>query len=242
MSDKLSALLPTPRNMNNKAQPAATSTYHHGDLRNALIAQGRLQLEQLGPQELSLRSLARAVGVSEAAPSRHFAGKAGLLAAIAADGFHELAQIRHRISGSKQGALVIAYQMMSSYVSFAREHRGLFNLMTGPRILARDEYPELAAQSARSFGAFAGAIANYAQSCGWDDEALQLVGHGAWAMEHGIATLILSERLPRPDLPVDVDAMIEFSIHMYLCAIKAGPTAFKKLSDKTAKDVAAART
>jgi AcrR family transcriptional regulator len=225
--------------MNDKALPAATGTYHHGDLRNALIAQGRLQLEQLGPQELSLRSLARAVGVSEAAPSRHFAGKAGLLAAIAADGFHELAQIRHRISGSRQGALAIAYQMMSSYVAFARSHRGLFNLMTGPRILARDEYPELAGQSARSFGAFAGAIANYARSCGWDEEELQFVAHGAWAMEHGVATLILSERLPRPDLPTDLDATIDFSIHMYLCAIKAGPAAFRKLADKAVKDVAA---
>lgn len=227
--------------MNEETLSATGGSYHHGNLRNALIAQGRLQLEQLGPQELSLRSLARAVGVSEAAPSRHFAGKAGLLAAIAADGFHELAQIRQRISESRQGALAAAYQMMSSYVAFAREHRGLFNLMTGPRIVPRDDYPELGIQSARSFGAFAGAIAGYARSCGWGEDSLQLVAHGAWAMEHGLATLVLSERVPRHDMPVEVDAMIEFSIHMYLSAVKSGPAAFKKLMDKATKDTTASQ-
>jgi len=215
--------------MTNRAPRAAPGAYHHGNLRNALITQGRLQLEQFGPQELSLRELARAVGVSEAAPSRHFTGKAGLLAAIAADGFRELVEIRRGISTSRQSELAIAAQMMSSYVEFARQHRGLFNLMAGPRIVPRDD-AELAAQSAESFAAFADAISNYARSCGWTDDSLKLVTHGAWAMEHGLATLILSERVPRPAGPVDVDAMIRFSIQMYLSAIRSGPSAFAELS------------
>lgn len=60
-------------------------------------------------------------------------------------------------------------------------------------------------------------------------------------MEHGLATLILSERVPRADMPTDVDMMIEFSIHMYLSAVKSGPAAFRKLADKAAKDAAASR-
>ena len=207
----------------------SSGSYHHGSLRNALIAQGRLELEKTGPQELSLRSLARSVGVSEAAPARHFAGKAGLLAAIAADGFRELAQSRVRLSKSTESELRIAYRMMESYVAFARKHRGLFNLMVGPRIVAREDYPELLEQSAASFMTFAEAIRKYAVSCGWESESLPLVVHGAWAMEHGIATLILSDRVPRQDLTVSVAAMAEFSINMFLAAVHAGPAPFAKL-------------
>jgi hypothetical protein len=62
-----------------KASAVSAAPYHHGNLRNALIAEGRRVLEEVGVRELSLRNLARAVGVSEAAPSRHFPGKEGLL-------------------------------------------------------------------------------------------------------------------------------------------------------------------
>src|SRR3989442_7084727 len=67
------------------------ASYHHGDLRNALIAEGRTLLELKGARDLSLRETARRAGVSIAAPSRHFDGKEALLAAIAASGFRELA-------------------------------------------------------------------------------------------------------------------------------------------------------
>jgi hypothetical protein len=119
--------------------------------------------------------------------------------------------------------------MMSSYVDFARANRGLFNLMTGPRIASRNDYPELGIESARSFAAFANALASYAQACKWGQDDLSLVAHGAWAMEHGLATLILSDRIPRPDMPIDVDATIRFAIQMYLSAIKAGPGALRVL-------------
>lgn len=208
--------------------------YHHGNLRNALIAQGRLELEKMGPQELSLRNLARAVGVSEAAPSRHFAGKAGLLAAIAADGFMELASIRFRIAHSGDDALTVVYRMMDSYVDFARAHKGLFNLMVGPRIVARDAYPELSERSAESFTAFARAVEQYAKECGWKKESLPFVVHAAWAMEHGLATLILSERVPRTEMPIAIGPMVHFSINMFLHAIAAGPKHLEALLNATA--------
>jgi AcrR family transcriptional regulator len=216
--------------------PRPTSgSYHHGNLRNALIAQGRLELEKMGPQELSLRNLARAVGVSEAAPARHFAGKAGLLAAIAADGFTELAGIRFRIANSGDDALTVAYRMMDAYVDFAQAHKGLFNLMVGPRIVARDEYPDLSERSVDSFSAFAQAVKEYAKECGWKKETLPFVVHGAWAMEHGLATLILSERVPRQEMPLAISPMVHFSISMFLHAIAAGPKHLEALLNATAR-------
>src|SRR5258708_15858992 len=66
-------------------------SYHHGDLRNALIQAGLELLSEGGAQELDLRKVARRAGVSHAAPYRHFADKQALIAAINEEGFHWLA-------------------------------------------------------------------------------------------------------------------------------------------------------
>src|SRR5258708_29712691 len=67
-------------------------SYHHGDLRNALIQAGLELLAEGGAQELDLRKVARRAGVSHAAPYRHFADKQALIAAINEEGFHWLAE------------------------------------------------------------------------------------------------------------------------------------------------------
>src|SRR5215212_4914161 len=79
---------------NNNSNPPsqATKRYHHGDLRNALIRAGQELLAQEGIAGLDMRKVARAAGVSHAAPYRHFADKQALLAAIAEDGFYQLAE------------------------------------------------------------------------------------------------------------------------------------------------------
>ncbi|QBR01395.1 TetR/AcrR family transcriptional regulator [Paraburkholderia pallida] len=215
--------------MSSKPPPATATPYHHGDLRNALIAEGRRALEEVGAHELSLRYLARAVGVSEAAPSRHFAGKEGLLAAIAADGWRDLATIRSGILKSDDPAMTKAYRMMRAYVEFAQTHKGLFDLMVGPRIVARDLYPELTEEGTKSFGLFAKVVEQAALESGWKKNALTLVTHAAWGVEHGLATLILSDRVPRSDLPVRLDQMIHFSISVFLSAIDAGPAHLEKV-------------
>src|SRR4051812_12158669 len=133
--------------------------YHHGDLRNALIAAGLEALDEVGARELSLRHVARCVGVSEAAPSRHFDGKEGLLAAMAAEGFRRLAASRASIVAGKATAREQAHRMLVSYVRFAQQHKGLFDLMVGPRILARDAHVELAEASKSSFDVFADSVA-----------------------------------------------------------------------------------
>lgn len=194
-----------------------------------MIAEGRRALEEIGAHELSLRYLARAVGVSEAAPSRHFAGKEGLLAAIAADGWRDLAALRREILTSDDTAATAAYRMLRVYVEFARHHKGLFDLMVGPRIVARDSYPELTEEGSRSFGLFASSVERAALERGWPKNALNLVTHAAWSMEHGLATLILSDRVPLSDRPIQIDHMIHFSIGLFLSAVAAGPAHLEKM-------------
>lgn len=214
---------------------AVARTYHHGDLRNALLLEGRRLLEEKGAAELSLRELARRVGVSEAAPSRHFSGKEELLAGVASDGFRELAAQRLALTELKLGKLELVREMLLSYVRYAQANKGVFNLMVGPRILDAHRHGELLQVGATSFNLFSDSVVALALEHGWPRRQVELVAHSAWALEHGLATLILADRAPRQDRNVDLLQMIDFSIAMLLSAIVAGPDALQKIAKPAAK-------
>lgn len=204
-------------------------SYHHGNLRHALLVEGRRLLEEKGPIELSMREVARGVGVSEAAPARHFGGKDGLLAAIATQGFHDLLDVRLELRARGLGKLELASEMMSSYVNFAVRNRGVFNLMVGPRLLNADEYEEMKVAGRRSFELFSSSIVDLALEQGWPPEETELVAHGAWAVEHGLATLVLAERAPRSEKGMQLSEMIDFAIALVLSAIASGPSHFERV-------------
>ncbi|MFE7127593.1 TetR/AcrR family transcriptional regulator [Streptomyces sp. NPDC057617] len=112
----------------------APRPYHHGDLRTALLRQAERTLAEHGADGLSLRELAREVGVSHAAPRRHFPDKRALLDALAEVGYERLGR---RLDAALNGAegdvterLVLFAQV---YVEFAVEHRELLGLMHGPK-------------------------------------------------------------------------------------------------------------
>src|SRR5579875_3424668 len=113
-----------------KAAPARVARYHHGDLRNALLAAAEAILEREGLNGLTLRAVARAGGVSHAAPAHHFGDLTGLLSELAAAGFRRLAErfdAAMAASGAEPDARLAA--MGRAYVAFARAHPGLFTLM-----------------------------------------------------------------------------------------------------------------
>ena len=85
--------------MHDMTESAPTKTYHHGNLRAELLDTAIEQLRENGAEDLSLRALARAIGVSQTAPYRHFADKSELLAAMATRGYRELyAALREAVS------------------------------------------------------------------------------------------------------------------------------------------------
>lgn len=99
--------------------------YHHGDLRQALIDAGAALMEEGGTDGLSLRGVARAAGVSQAAPYNHFANKDALLAAIAADArlTADLDAVRTAFADplERLGAMGRLYVMLSRLMDFVRE-------------------------------------------------------------------------------------------------------------------------
>ncbi len=152
------------------------STYHHGDLRPALLKAAARVLEKEGPGALSLRELARQAGVSHNAPYRHFSDREALLAALAADGFRLLGEALAQTSGRAMG---------EAYVRFAIEHPQLFRLMFGGHVSFSRHGP-LAQAAAQPYEALLAAFR--AQPAIADPEKAAAAG---WSLVHGLAHLLL---------------------------------------------------
>jgi AcrR family transcriptional regulator len=104
-------------------------TYHHGDLRAALMTAAAAEIERIGHENLSLRELAASLGVSRAAPYRHFADRRALLAALAAQGFDVLAARYREAGGTGKTPRARLNASGRAYLAFADERPQLFRLM-----------------------------------------------------------------------------------------------------------------
>lgn len=206
----------TPRNVDNvnfmvKPSPAAARSeraYHHGDLRNALIEAGLNALEAQDASELSLRALARELGVSANAAYRHFADKDALLSALAAEGFRRFAreqrEAREQLSTNPAAVGL-------GYILFAQRHPALFRLMFG-RFTRAVESAELQEAALKAFeqlledsrapqpgssAATAGAPSppGAAPANAAIDEATLLRAIARWSLVHGLSHLMLEGQL-----------------------------------------------
>jgi AcrR family transcriptional regulator len=154
-------------------------SYHHGDLRNALLDSARRILEEEGLGALSLRAAARKAGVSHAAPYRHFPNHEALLVELALEGFAEL---QEEIVASATGPGLVADRVCdigAAYMRFVARRPALARLMFGAQLPNRDSFPQLA-NAADGIGNEIGAALG--------DTAL---GLAVWASVHGLAMLVL---------------------------------------------------
>lgn len=168
-----------------------TSNYHHGNLREELIQRAEEHLVKDGIKELSLRALAREIGVSQTAPYRHFKDKNALLAALATEGFKRFFEIC-KASEERERADIGLLMFGLSYIHFAREHTELFHLMFGTALQPRTTYPDLFAAGREAIyklrrSVETGVSNGTIQSL--DDSAS--MAHTIWAAVHGVATLML---------------------------------------------------
>jgi AcrR family transcriptional regulator len=166
------------------------SNYHHGALRDALIHAAREILESQGYEALTLRAAARRVGVSQAAPYNHFADKAALLAAIAAQGFSEFAAAMRQEMDAAADPLARLNAAGIAYVAFATSNPGLFKLMFGSSAHNASDDPELDAARTSAYEVLRGAVHSIQVSDGRHapDESLESLR--SWALVHGLATMI----------------------------------------------------
>ena len=136
-----------------------SAPYHHGDLRDALVRAARTILEKKGLAALSLRGVARAAGVSPAAPYHHFADKQALLDAVAAQGFDALRSAMEKRMAKKTDPIARLDASGVGYVLFAIENPALFRLMFGGAGQVLSANASLMEARDRAYGVLQAAVA-----------------------------------------------------------------------------------
>ena len=168
-----------------KRRTGRTASYHHGDLRDALVRAGRTILEKDGLAALSLRRAARSAGVSPAAPYHHFPDKQALLDAIATQGFDALTSAMETRMANETDPNARLDASGVGYVAFAVENPALFQLMFGARELELSRNAALMKAGERAYAVLQAAVAATSP----DGAASPLVCLRLWALVHGIAKL-----------------------------------------------------
>ncbi|MEX4010141.1 TetR/AcrR family transcriptional regulator [Neoaquamicrobium sediminum] len=170
--------------------------YHHGDLRRALLEAAEVELAEKGPEGFTLRGCAKRAGVSHAAPAHHFGDVAGLLSALAAEGFERfLKTTSARMNAADPGdARARLVAMGLGYIEFARANPALFSLMFSSRKadFQEDRLQRAATASFEQLVAGVGAVAGVAPLTTREGRR-QLAA--TWAIVHGLAHLLLSQRM-----------------------------------------------
>ena len=184
--------------------PDRIRAYHHGDLRRALLDAGLAILRTEGLDALTLRAAARAAGVSQTAPYRHFADRTALLAGVAEDGYQRLrARLQAAASAPPPRGATERQTLQNlalEYLRFAVEHPAEYRLMFGSELGMRDPATLPAALTQAQDGVYAflrGGIAR-TQEMGLvragDPGAMAFT---CWALLHGLVMLVLDGRVTK---------------------------------------------
>lgn len=181
----------------------APAPYHHGDLPQAILAAAATAVGRDGVAALSLRSLAQEVGVSHTAPRHHFGDKRGVVTALAAQGYGDLALALRR-AGSGGTFLDVGV----AYVGWALDHGAHYQVMFRPELVdTADPAHEAALGGLRQ--ALVESLADRTPTAavssstggagdGPGSGGIPVVGLAAWSIVHGFVTLALADNLPLP--------------------------------------------
>jgi AcrR family transcriptional regulator len=177
--------------------PSKQRSYHHGDLRQALVHSALEILSEAGVGGLSLRAAARRAQVSAMAPYRHFADKEALLAAVAEYGFRELASRLTAATATAADPRAGLAALGVAYVLFACDQPSLFKLMFGPTIERKSGHPVLEEAGSACFNALRQAVeaAKFFEG-DYDPGDVALA---CWSLVHGLSALIVDGRLIEHD-------------------------------------------
>lgn len=173
-----------------------TKTYHHGDLKNALIKAGVEILAKEGIGKLSLRKVAQKAGVSHTAPYSHFSDKQSLIAAISTEGFQRLSKALD--SAIKSNANNPKKQLIESaqvYVKFAVGNKDIFKIMFSSALEKEKDYPAFVEISQKTFHQVV-EIVEACQEAGviksGDADVLAVI---IWGQVHGIIALAIEGQI-----------------------------------------------
>ena len=183
--------------------------YHHGDVPSALMSAALVRIKQDGVEKLSLRALARDIGVSQTAPYRHFKDKRCLLVELARSGFSELASRQQQATPTEFNLKALIAVGMA-YLEFAKEFPEQYKLMFGTKIENRCEHEGLMASSMKSFEVILN-LAIKGVECGFliDRDPAHLA-RCLWSNVHGLASLLIDDFYS--NLEIDIDDFLKQQI------------------------------
>lgn len=200
-----------------RAPRSPKRSYHHGDLRRALLDAAIQILHEDGAHVLTLREVARRVGVTQAAPYHHFADKEALLAALAEEGFVKLyeAMASARDAAEDKPAPRLR-EMGKGYVAFATQHPAHFRIMF-VRLVDIPRFPSLHLAADRAFTTLLDGIVAAQKACvvrrGNPNELALL----AWSTMHGLSMLWIERAAQGPAGPdVSIEALAQSAADMLI--------------------------
>jgi AcrR family transcriptional regulator len=194
------------------AKRTARRSYHHGDLKRALLDAALPLIRKGGPGALTLRAVARAAGVSQTAPYRHFADRNALVAAVADQGFERLHarllaafQAPEKITGRKTETARAGLQAIGvAYVQFALDHPDEYRVMFGDEA-ASGRAPE---SGAKVFAFLEQGIVMLQKQKLVRDGDAHAIALTAWALVHGLAMLMLDGQLKGKEAPTSTELTV----------------------------------
>jgi AcrR family transcriptional regulator len=167
-----------------------STSYHHGDLKAALMAYALTQLEHNGLESLSMREMAKAIDVSHTAAYRHFGDKRALLEAVAVQGFETLRQACEQASGAvdrlpRERLLACGL----AYVRFGLDNPKLLTHMF-TAVAQSDASQVLAGAGASLFAVLQNLVTQGQVQAQFPQDDVRELSYACWAIVHGLAMLL----------------------------------------------------
>ncbi len=166
--------------------------YHHGDLRRAILESALELIDKSGIEHLSLREVARALGVTTAAPYHHFKDREALLVQIAIQGYEQLLVRLEEARNATKAPKTELEAECRAYLSFAHQHAALYSVMFSSEVAHKNEYPELRQTADRCLHLV---LASLAQRGDLPKRRVSRAALCVWSMLHGLAMLDASNFL-----------------------------------------------
>ena len=187
-------------------QPARKplNTYHHGDLRDALVQAALQEAERGGPEAISIKALAKKLGVSQPAPYRHFTDRGALLEVVTTEAFRQFnAVLREAVSKpSKQSKLL---RLAQATLDFGLRRNGIYRLMFASRAMAcAAKGSELHSTTLETFGLVIEAMEAPAVGLLRERQALKI-----WASLHGVVMLAEQGLLTGEIAHISLEELVE---------------------------------
>lgn len=206
------------------ASVSPDSKYHHGNLRLALLDAAIAQIKKVGVEKLSLRGIARTVGVSQTAPYRHFKDKNQLLAEVAAQAFTELYECSQSAIDPSASAIANIQATGMAYLQYAIENPEKYRLLFGSTIQNRRSYSMMVEAGEKSFQTLIDQVELGIKAGDFIPGCSLLLANTLWTQVHGSASLILDGFYQDRELPMPFDDFLNAQIMIASRALLLKPS------------------